>query len=216
MFKNMDAYQIENNFYFQTPPQRMAKLLAHYELYKKILPLKGEIIEGGVFKGTSLIRFAKLRTILENSFSRKIFAFDVFGNFPNTNLDLDQNLKNKFIEESKPSDKEISIEEIKNKLTNLNLFENIELVKGDITQTIPEFTEKNPEIKIALLHIDVDLFEATETLLKYLWPRVVKGGIVILDDYGYFAGANKAIEDFFPEVQIKKIRFSHTPSYIIK
>ena len=53
----------ENNFYSLSHPSRISKLINHYELYKKIISLKGDIIECGVFKGNSLIRFLTFREI---------------------------------------------------------------------------------------------------------------------------------------------------------
>jgi hypothetical protein len=50
-----------------------------------------------------------------------------------------------------------------------------------------------------------------------LYTKVVKGGIIILDDYGAFAGTNKAVDDFFQnKVEIKKLPFSNAISYIVK
>ena len=51
-------------------------------IYKKILNVPGDIVECGVFKGISLIRFLTYRSILENNYSRKVYGFDSFGKFP--------------------------------------------------------------------------------------------------------------------------------------
>ena len=84
-------FEYENGFYLTSLSSRIAKSIAHYELYKKIVDLPGEVIECGVFKGTSLIRFATYREILESQFSRKIIGFDAFGKFPdNVSLETDK------------------------------------------------------------------------------------------------------------------------------
>ena len=63
----------------------------------------------------------------------------------------------------------------------------------------------------------MDLYEATQISLELLYGRVVKGGIIIFDDYGAFAGANKAIDDFFSgKIEIKKLPYSHSIAYIVK
>ena len=84
-------------------------------------------------------------------------------------------------------------------------------------KTLPQYLEKNPELKISLLHIDVDLYEATDIALKLLYDHVVTGGIIILDDYGAFSGANKAVDDFFKnKCEIKKLKYSHVIGYVLK
>ena len=57
---------------------------------------------------------------------------------------------------------------------------NTELIQGDITDTIPAYIDKHPYLKIPLLHIDVDIYEPTLVGLKYLYDRVVMGGLLCL------------------------------------
>lgn len=59
-------FEYENGFYLTSPPSRLGNIMAHYELYKKILTLPGDVVELGVFKGGSLIQFATFRELLEN------------------------------------------------------------------------------------------------------------------------------------------------------
>ena len=105
-----------------------------------------------------------------------------------------------------------------NYLKKLNLNENVFLIGGDITKTVPDFIKKNNAIRISLLHIDVDLYKPTKICLDYFFPKVVKGGIVILDDYGAFPGANKAIEDYFVKsnYKIEQLHFSNSISFLTK
>ena len=74
--------------------------------------------------------------------------------------------------------------------------------------------DKYKEIRIALLHIDVDLYKPTKTCLEYFYPHIVKGGIIILDDYGAFPGANKAVEEFFADknYRVEQLNFSNSIS----
>jgi hypothetical protein len=51
--------------------------------------------------------------------------------------------------------------------------------------------------KIAVLRLDTDWFESTKIELERLWPLVSPGGIMIVDDYGYWSGAKKAVDDYF-------------------
>lgn len=79
-----NAFDYENGFILTSEPYRLGKILAHYEIYKKIVNLPGDVFELGVFKGNSLIQFATFRHLLENDKSRKIVGFDIFGYFPAT------------------------------------------------------------------------------------------------------------------------------------
>lgn len=210
----MENYEVENRFYLDLEPKRMAKMLAHYELYKMILDKPGDIVEMGVFKGASFMRWVKFRNIFENNFSRKIVGFDIFGEFPEAD-EIDRTAKEKFTEVA--GNLGISIENLNNKLDKLNLNENISLVKGDITKTIELYLNVNPQTKIALLHVDVDLLEPTKQSIEKFYNYMVKGGVMVFDDYGYFPGANVVIDEFIKHnnLEIRKFPFVHTPSYVV-
>lgn len=207
-------FEYENNFYLTAPINRVSKFATHLELFRRVSGISGNIVECGVFKGASLSRLIKFRALFENPFSKKIIAFDTFGKFPLARYAPDVQNREKFIREA--GNRSISKERFISVLKRLNLYENIEFIKGNILDTIPEYKSKNPHLKISLLHIDVDLYEATAVCLKELYPLVVKGGIVILDDYGAFAGANKAIDDFFAKrkVRINKLPYANEISFV--
>ena len=80
------SFEYENNFYLSCDITRISKILAHYELFKLSQNIPGEIVECGVFKGSSLARFAAFRDIFGNQFSKKIIAFNTFGKFPQRNF----------------------------------------------------------------------------------------------------------------------------------
>jgi len=189
-------------------------MLAHYELYKSIINLPGHIVECGVFKGASLIRFFTFREILESPYSRKIIGFDAFGKFPDQDSANDQAFVEGF---ERSAGYGISVDELK-KVLSYKGFENYELIQGDIADTIPKYVSNHPELKIALLHIDVDVYKPTVVILNHLFDRVVKGGLVVFDDFGTVAGETKAIDEFFSErdVIIEKLSISHIPSFIRK
>ena len=71
-----EIWNAENIYHLKTDLTRISKLIYHYEIYKKILGIPGDIVELGVFKGNSIVRFATYRSILENNNSRKIIGFD--------------------------------------------------------------------------------------------------------------------------------------------
>lgn len=71
--------------------------------------------------------------------------------------------------------------------------EKIHLVEGRVEETLPGHA---PE-RIALLRLDTDWYESTRHELEHLYPRLTPGGVLILDDYGHWAGAKKAVDDYF-------------------
>lgn len=209
-------FEYENGFYATANPSRFSKFISHLEFFKRTSHIRGEILEFGIFKGNSFFRWIKFRDLLEQTSSRKIIGFDVFGDFPEANFEDDKLKREAFVKETKGG-KSISFEEITSLLQKQNLHKNVEIIKGDILKTLDEYVINNPHLKISLLHIDVDLYEPTKFILENLYEKVTKGGIIILDDYGAFAGTNKAVDDFFEsKVEIKKLPFSNAISYIVK
>lgn len=211
----MDTFTTENEFYKSSSKDRINKLLAHYELYKQIISLPGEVIECGVFKGNSLIRLATFRDALETPYSRKIIGFDIFGKFPLTNYEPDKEYLTKFIESA--GEESISKNDLDIVFKNKNI-QNFELVKGDILETVPAYKEKNPHTKIALLHIDTDVYEPAKIILDNFYELLVPGGVIMFDDYGTFPGETRAADELIKELKLKiqKLPFYNTPSYIIK
>ena len=91
----MNLWKYENLFYLTSDKKRILKLLDQYEIYKKILNVKGDIIECGVFKGASLIRFLTFRDLIEKKYKRKIIGFDAFGKFPHPKINYKNNKADK-------------------------------------------------------------------------------------------------------------------------
>lgn len=211
------SFEYENNYYWASDVNRMAKVMAHYELYKQTLDIPGAIVECGVFKGASLIRLATFRQLLSNPTAKKIIGFDAFGRFPETDFTGDKVWREKFITDS--GEEGIDIDQLKTVLEHKGVAQNVELIQGDVCQTIPEYLEKHPELRISLLNIDVDVYEPTRAALEHLYDRVVTGGVIMLDDYAnVFPGANAAVEEFLTgkNVTVKRFPFAVTPCYIVK
>ncbi|CCQ66826.1 MULTISPECIES: TylF/MycF/NovP-related O-methyltransferase [Crocosphaera] len=207
-------WDYENGFYLTSHLTRIPKMLAHYELYKSIINLPGQVVECGVFKGASFIRFCTFREVLESPYSRKIIGFDAFGKFPQQENVEDQSFVEKF---EGTAGQGISIHELEEVLAHKK-FQNYELIQGDITQTIPDYVANHPELKISLLHIDVDVYQPSVTILNHLFDRVVSGGLLVFDDFATVSGETKAIDEFFvgKDSIIEKLSLSHIPSYVRK
>ena len=209
-------FDYENGFYATADPSRFSKFISHLEFFKRTSSIRGEIVEFGIFKGNSFFRWIKFRDLLEQTSSRKVIGFDVFGDFPEANFEEDKLRRDAFVKETKGG-KSISYDELIQLLEKQNLRKNVDIIEGDILKTLDVYLQNNPQLKISLLHIDVDLYEPTKYILESLYSKVTKGGIIILDDYGAFAGTNKAVDDFFKnQVEVKKLPYSNAISYIVK
>ena len=207
------SFDYENNFYLSCDNSRIGKMVAHYELFKMSSKIPGCIIECGVFKGASLIRFATFLKLLKSN--KKIIAFDTFGKHTTTKISSDHKRRKILLSHGKEA---ISEKQLMNILKRKGLEKNIQLIKGDITETVPNYLKLNPKLKISLLNLDVDFYEPSMSILKNFYPKLSKGGILMLDDYGVWDGETMAVDEYFidKKIKIRKYTFSKTPSYIIK
>jgi len=167
--------------------EQLSYYIAKIELIKKILDVKGSVIECGVFKGSSLLLMAKLFSIYEPyGIHRKIIGFDTFTGFPSSSEIDKKNQKDK----KKYRKNYLGNVNLKNIENSIKLFNKhrpnghitkINLVKGDATKTIPKFIDENSHTLISLLYLDFDLYEPTKIALKYFLPRMSKGSIIAFD-----------------------------------
>ncbi len=210
------VWDYENGFYWFSHPTRLNKMLAHYDLYRSIVNLPGDVFELGVYKGASLVRFATFRNLLENDFSRKVVGFDAFGKFPTENLTSQADLT--FIEDFEQEGGDgLSKDEVE-KVFESKKFQNVFLNQGNIFDALPLYLEQHPETRIALLHLDMDVKEPSAFALDLLYDRVVPNGLIVLDDYNVVAGGSEAIDDFIAKHKLRIDKTTHyrMPAYIRK
>jgi len=210
------AWDYENGFYWFSPKNRLNKMLAHYELYKTITSIPGHIFELGVYKGASLVRFCTFRDALENDYSRKIVGFDAFGEFPIDNLQVQDDLA--FIERFEEAGGHGLDEKEVGDVLSAKGFENFKLIKGNVFDTLPKYLSDNPETRIALLHLDMDVKEPTDFALDLLYERMVPGGIIVFDDFNAVAGETISVDEFLDKhrLKIEKLPFYNVPAYVRK
>ena len=206
-------WKAENIFFLKADISRYAKFLCHYEIYKKIIDIPGDIIELGVFKGASLVKLAIFRQLLEHHRSRKIYGFDDFGKFTIQKNKQDKKFINWWSSKVGNGISNIELEEI---LKDKKI-ENFELIKGDITKTLRPFLKKNPKLKISLLHLDLDVYKPTYYALINLYNKVSSCGLILIDDYNLVLGATKAVDHFIKEKKLKLKKLNlFRPTYLIK
>ncbi len=207
----------ENAFYLGAPAGRIGKLLAHFEMFSLVADCAGAVVECGVFKGASFARLAAFRQLIGDPSSQPLVGFDTFGTFPATSLAADQDRLTQFIAEA--GDTSIGAAQLRLLLEEKGQGTGLELVEGDICDTVPSWVEANPDTPIALLHVDVDIYEPSRVIFEHLWPRLVPGGVMILDDYGRWEGETLAFQEHFgaspPRIQ-RMPYIADTPVYVVK
>jgi hypothetical protein len=88
----------------------------------------------------------------------------------------------------------------------------IRLVPGRVEDTL-QYSVPN---QIAVLHLDTDWYESTKIELEVLYPRLSPGGILIVDDYGHWAGARKAVDDYFRKARPRFTSVDYTAVMCVK
>lgn len=212
-----------SNFPLYASRQDIASFLAKYELFKKIKNIHGSIIECGVANGSGLMSFAHFSSIFEPvNYTRKIIGFDTFEGFPS--------LSTKDKEGQDPRAKVggmhfDSYDELIacRKLYDANRFvshiNKIELIKGDINKTAPEYINNNQHLIVALLYLDFDLYEPTIVALKHFYPRMPKGSIIAFDEINHpdWPGETVAVLEQIGinNLKIERFDFDSVRSYAI-
>ena len=73
--------------------------------------------------------------------------------------------------------------------------EEVRFIKGDVCQSLR--SNENLPAKISVLRLDTDWYESTKSELEILYPKLTNRGVLIIDDYGYWEGARKAVDEYF-------------------
>ncbi len=152
--------------------------------------IEGDFVETGIWRGGVIILISALLEEREIN-NRYIWAFDSFQGLPKPNpekypIDRGNNLY-------KINLLAASLEEVYNNYKEYNIStERVIFNKGWFKDTLPN----NEVNKISLLRLDGDLYESTILSLKHLFPKVTKGGYVIVDDYNAFPFCKKAVDDY--------------------
>lgn len=180
----------------------MERMYALYDSCRYIIKnnIQGDFVECGVWKGGSAMVIA--HTLLKlNTTDRKIYLYDTFEGMSEPE-DMDVDIANRKAGDLMDIDKEKLThawafspeEEVKNNVFSAGYEkENIVFVRGKVEDTIPSII---PE-KISLLRLDTDWYASTQHELEHLYPRLSSHGILIIDDYGHWAGARKAVDEYF-------------------
>ncbi len=163
----------------------LTRFLALYEIFKRALPVKGSVVECGVFRGFGLMSWAKMSAILEpTNLTRRIYGFDTFSGFPKlTAKDRSPSAAPRKGELASDSHDELQkLIEAYDQDRYLGHLPKVNLVKGRAEKTIPAFMKANPHLVVSLLFLDFDLHGPTLAALKHFVPRMPKGAILAFDE----------------------------------
>jgi hypothetical protein len=180
--------------------QHLKRFLAMYEIFKLVLPIKGSIVECGIFRGFGIMTWAKLSTMLEpENLTRRIYGFDNFEGFPSVSKQdtnpIAMPKKGEFY--ANTYDELQALIEEYDKDRFLGHIDKVHLIRGDATQTIPQFVADNPHIIVSLLFLDFDLYEPTKVAIETFLPRMPKGAVIAFDelDNPIWPGETQALLD---------------------
>lgn len=166
--------------------QNLTRFLALYEIFKLALPVKGSIVECGVNHGFGIMTWARLSAILEPvNLTRRIYGFDTFEGFPSVSAQ-DRSAASHHVKVgdlyADSHDEILELAAVNDSTRFLGHVPKVQLIKGDATQTIPQFVRESPHVLVSLLFLDFDLYEPTKVALEHFLPRMPNGAIVAFDE----------------------------------
>jgi len=217
--KEIKEYVNISSKFSMTGEKRMY-LLSQAILNVKINNLEGDFVECGVWQGGNIL----LYSILNNYYNLKkqIFAYDTFDGMPPPQKNdityygtSAEKLMNMI--EKKDGKNDIhclaSLNLVKKNILKYSNLNNIKFIEGEVEKTL--LYEENLPKKISILRLDTDFYSSTKKELEILYPRLVSGGVCIVDDYGYWRGARQAVDEYFGNQKWLHI-VDETCRYLIK
>lgn len=163
--------------------------------------IPGDVVECGVWRGGSMMAVA--RTLLrEGDTERHLYLFDTFEGMTEP-TEHDVSFEGKAASEMMRSaprsgDREsvwcVASDDVVRSAMQGTKYpgDRFHLVKGRVEDTVPE----QAPLRISLLRLDTDWYESTRHELEFLFPRLARGGILFIDDYGHWKGARKAVDEY--------------------
>lgn len=151
----------------------LGRFLALYEIFRKVRKLNGHVADLGVHRGASMLMFGNLVRLFEPNNYTRVFGYDWFkGMIPGEH-------DHPSLEGEFPG-----AQELLDKLIALQGLEGIcEVVNVDLTQGLPEYFSDKPWMRFKLVFLDCAIEAVMRESLRHFWPRLVPGGILVLDHY---------------------------------
>jgi O-methyltransferase len=199
--------------YTQTSRERVTTLADAVEyVIRACVP--GDFVECGVWRGGSSMAVA-LTLLRLGATDRDLWLYDTFGEMPPPG-EHDRDHAGREVkgqERTMLGNSGLSLPEVEAAMRSTRYPElRVRYVLGRVEDTIPA----SSPAQIALLRLDTDWYESTRHELVHLYPRVAKGGVVIIDDYGHYAGAREAVDKYFASEPILLARVDYTCRVAVK
>lgn len=172
--------------------------------YAVLNNIPGDFVECGVWRGGHGI-IAK-KTFEELKCDKRVWMFDTFsGMTVPSKFDVKANTQKRADQHFSTKQREwASLEDVKKNCSDTGLdLSGVNFVLGDVAETLN--IEKNLPKKISVLRLDTDYYESTKLELELLYPRLSLGGVLIIDDYGAWEGARKAVDEYFETKSYKPL-----------
>jgi O-methyltransferase len=211
-YSQSDFTTLENQIFDQIKPftmtskERVISLIraVHYLIENNI---EGDFVECGVWKGGSAMAIIKTLQFLGVN-DRKVYLYDTFEGMPPPE-EVDKSFNNEFADVLLKKDESYkdtsvvwaysSLEDVKKNIFSLGYDINlVHFIKGKVEDTLPL---SNHEM-ISLLRLDTDWYASTKVEMEVLFPKLSKAGVLIIDDYGHWQGAKKAIDEYLKDNKI--------------
>lgn len=189
--------------YTMTTPPRIHALARAVE-YVVGARIPGAIVECGVWRGGSMMAAALTLLRLEET-DRELWLYDTFAGMTEPGEEdvrhSGERASDLLAEKQRTSElwAYASLDDVRSAMFSIDYpRERIRFVEGPVEKTVPDVM---PD-EIALLRLDTDWYASTRHELHHLYPRLARGGVLILDDYGYWEGQRRAVDEYLEEERI--------------
>jgi O-methyltransferase len=192
-------FVLENRMTMVSPQRLVATIKACKHVAQA--GIAGDFVECGVWRGGNSIA-AKL-TFENYGSNKKVWLFDTFaGMTPPTEFDATQfssrSTKEQFAEAQREDHNEwcfASLNDVRSNFEKADAdLSGVRFVAGDVTKTLSD-KDNLPEA-ISVLRLDTDFYDSTKAEMEVLYPRLSRGGSLLIDDFGHWDGARKAVEEY--------------------
>jgi hypothetical protein len=206
----------------------LLRFAVRYELFRRVLDVKGSIIECGVRGGGGVMAWAKLCSTFEPfAIHRRVIGFDTFEGFPSLSAEdrprAGAELAVQKVGGFRPAhDMYAELTELIDLYDRRRILGNqlkVELVRGDACRTIPAYVERNRHLLVALLFLDFDVYAPTRVALEQLLPRMPKGAVLAFDEVNsaHWPGETEAMLEMLDlrRLELKKFPFDPNVAYAV-
>ena len=168
--------------------------------------IPGDFVECGVWRGGNALA-AKMIFEAYGS-DKKVWLFDTFAGMSEPTEEdrtakSGESAREAYIEQQNDDHNEwcfASLEDVRSNFENAGVdMAGVRFIKGDVVATLED--KANLPSSISVLRLDTDWYESTKAELNILYPRLSVGGSLLIDDFGHWEGARKAVEEYFSALE---------------